>query len=104
MRQRMRRTLAAIKEGLRRRLHHAIAEVGGWLGKVMRGWYQYYAVPLTSPQLAAFRRRVGRLWYRALRRRSHKTRITWERMHRLIARWLPEPRILHPYPWERLRV
>jgi len=104
MQKRVRRTLAAIKEVLRRRLHHSIAEVGQWLGTVMRGWYQYYAVPLTSPQLGAFRTRVGRLWYGALRRRSYKTRITWERMHRLIACWLPEPRILHPYPWERLRV
>ena len=104
MQKRVRRTLAAIKEVLRRRLHHSIAEVGQWLGTVMRGWYQYYAVPLTSPHLGAFRTRVGRLWYGILRRRSHKTRITWERMHRLIACWLPEPRILHPYPWERLRV
>ena len=104
MRQRMQRTLGAIKDVLRRRLHHSIVEVGRWLGKVLRGWYQYYAVPLTSPQLASFHSRVGRLWYSALRRRSDKHRLTWERMHRLIARWLPGPRILHPYPWERLRV
>jgi hypothetical protein len=38
------------------------------------------------------------LWRRALLRRSQRHSVNWARMQRLIKRWLPEPRILHPYP------
>ena len=51
-----------------------------------------------------FRFQVGWLWYRSLRRRSQKTRLTWERMRRLIDRWLPPARVYHPYPLRRLGV
>jgi RNA-directed DNA polymerase len=40
-----------------------------------------------------------------LRRRSQKRRKRiWEWFARLIDRWLPKPKILHPYPNERLIV
>jgi hypothetical protein len=29
---------------------------------------------------------------------SQRTRVTWERMNRLIDRWLPRPITYHPYP------
>src|SRR6266700_1721734 len=38
---------------------------------------------------------IGR---QALRRRRQRTNATWERMRRLIKRWLPAPHALHPYP------
>ena len=41
---------------------------------------------------------VTRHWLKALRRRSQKTRVTWTRMRRIEARWLPKARIMHPYP------
>ena len=37
----------------------------------------------------------------ALTLRSQKSQITWQRIDRLAARWLPEPRILHPWPTVR---
>ena len=42
--------------------------------------------------------------FTVLRRRSQCHRINWVRMRRLIARWLPIPRICHPYPLVRLGV
>jgi hypothetical protein len=36
-----------------------------------------------------------------LLRRSQRHRLNWERMHRLAARWLPQPRIVHPWPRQR---
>jgi ubiquinone/menaquinone biosynthesis C-methylase UbiE len=36
-----------------------------------------------------------------LRRRGQRTPVTWERLSRLGRRWLPTPRVLHPYPWDR---
>ncbi len=102
MKKRMRAKLKAIYQELRRRQHHPVAAVGAWLKTVVSGWYRYYAVPLTSPALASFRREVRWLWRQVLSRRSQRSRVTWERMDRLANRWLPVPRILHPYPSERI--
>ena len=57
-----------------------------------------------STAQALFRFRVTWLWWRSLRRRSQKTKVTWERMKRLIDRWIPPARICHPYPLRRLGV
>ena len=99
----MRAKLTSVKTEMRRRMHHPIPEQGHWLASVLQGHYNYYAVPDNSEALRAFRRRVIWHWRQALRRRSQKGRITWKRMRRLAARWLPQPRILHPWPDRALR-
>ena len=104
IRQRMQAKLNAVKAELRRRLHAPIPVVGAWLRRVIQGHLQYYGVPMNWPALAIFCFQIGRLWYRALRRRSQTARLNWERMRRLIQRWLPAPRLTHPYPLERLGV
>jgi hypothetical protein len=43
--------LKAIKVELQRRKHDRMAEVGGWLRKVVLGYYQYHAVPGNTTQL-----------------------------------------------------
>jgi RNA-directed DNA polymerase len=58
-------------------------------------------VPGNSVTVGAFWEHVQRLWFRALRRRGQRTRMTWKRLQRLVKRWLPTPRVLHPYPSER---
>jgi hypothetical protein len=40
---------------------------------------------------------------RSLRRRSQPHRLTWKRTVRLIKRFLPSPRVLHPWPNDPLR-
>src|SRR3989441_626788 len=104
IRTRLQAKLRAVKAELRRRLHAPIPEVGRWLRSVVEGHLRYYGVPMNRPALLTFCFQVGRLWYRTLRRRSQTARITWERMRRLIRRWLPPPRICHPYPLRRLGV
>lgn len=104
MRKRLQAKLNAVKAELRRRLHEPIPAVGQWLGAVVRGHIGYYGVPMNTPALHLFRFCVGRLWYRALCRRSQKGRPRWERMRRLLARWLPPARVCHPYPLRRLGV
>ena len=94
----MRAKLKSVKTEMRRRMHHPIPEQGRWLARVLAGHYNYYAVPDNSEALRAFRYRVMRHWRHALRHRSQKGRITWERTRRLADRWLPRPRILHPWP------
>ena len=98
---RMRAKLKAIRAELRRRMHEPIAPTGDWLRQVVRGYFNYHAVPGNLPRLSTFHWDVARSWYFTLRRRSQRTRWTWERTETLLARYLPPPRILHPYPWER---
>ncbi len=104
MRKRLQAKLRAVKQELRRRLHEPVPEVGRWLASVVRGHARYYGVPGNGRALWLFRYRVCWLWGRSLRRRSHKTNVTWERMKRLIDHWIPQARICHPYPLRRLGV
>jgi RNA-directed DNA polymerase len=104
MRQRKRAKLKEVKTELRKRMQQPIAEVGKWLWSVIEGHNRYYGVPSNLPSLGSFRQQVGRYWYRTLRRRSQKTRLTWERMYSLFDRWLPWPKLYHPYPLRRLGV
>jgi group II intron reverse transcriptase/maturase len=100
-RDRQRAKLQDIKEELRRRMHQPIPIQGSWLKQVVTGHFAYYAVPTNARALSAFRHYVTDLWRRALRRRSQKDGFTWDRMTKLTAGWLPEPRILHPWPDQR---
>jgi RNA-directed DNA polymerase len=97
----MRAKLHAVKTEMRRRMHHSIPEQGRWLASVLDGHYRYYAVPDNSEALHAFREQVTWQWRQTLRRRSQKAGGSWDRTHHLAARWLPQPRILHPWPGQR---
>ena len=88
---RMRTKLHELKSGLMRRRHQPVPEQGRWLASVVRGHCAYYAVPGNSKAVRAFRTQATRHWHRALRRRSQRTRLNWERMDRLATRWLPRP-------------
>ncbi len=104
MRTRMRAKLKAVKAELRRRRHQPIPDVGRWLHSVVGGHMRYYAVPMNSRAIAAFRTQVAWYWWRTLGRRSQNGRVTWARMKPLVERWLPPARIHHPYPLRRLGV
>ena len=98
---RVRRKLLAVKREMAKRMHLPIPEQGRWLASVLSGHYRYYAVPDNIEALAAFRKGIVRHWLKTLRRRSQRHRLTWKRMGLLADRWLPQPRILHPWPEQR---
>jgi RNA-directed DNA polymerase len=104
IRKRLQAKLSEVKVELKRRMHDPIPEVGQWLRSVVDGHIRYYGVPTNRAALYTFRFQVGRLWHRTLLRRSQKARVLWDRMRRLIARWLPPARTCHPYPLRRLGV
>jgi RNA-directed DNA polymerase len=104
MRQRMRAKLGELKSDLMRRRHLPIPIQGKWLGSVVRGYYAYHAVPTNIHAMQAFRTQVERHWGRALSRRSQRGRLTWETMRRLSHRWIPAPKIVHPWPGQRFDV
>jgi len=90
--------LKALKVELQRRKHDPTRETGAWLRKVVLGYYQYHAVPGNSSQLRVFWRRACRLWRNVLVRRSQRARVRWGRLLPILCRWIPQPRVLHPYP------
>ena len=51
--------------------------------------------------MTVFRDEIIRLWRGALRRRSQKTRMNWQRIRRLADRWIPAVHYTHPWPNER---
>ena len=104
IRKRLQAKLNAVKTELRRRMHAPIQETGQWLRSVVSGHFRYYGVPMNSAALKLFRHQVGRLWHRTLSRRSQRGRVLWDRMRRLIDRWLPPVRVFHPYPLRRMGV
>jgi len=101
---RMRAKLREIKEQLRERMHEPIPEQGRWLKQVVTGFFAYHAVPTNAKALSAFRHYVTDHWRRTLRRRSQKDHLTWVRITKIADAWLPQPRILHPWPDQRFAV
>ena len=101
---RMSRTLKRIKEALRRRMHDNVEETAKWLGKVVDGWLNYYAVPTSYLYLNRFMVRLKRMWLSIMRRRSQKDRFSWGHIARLTARHWPKLEIRHPWPVHRLAV
>lgn len=102
----MRAKLASLKAVLFRHRSVPLPAQGAWLKQVVQGWYNYYAVPYTIKALGQFRYWLSRIWWRALRRGSqHAERpLWWHRMRRIVDRWLPKPKILHPWPNARFAV
>ena len=104
MAKRMRTKLREIKERLMATRHDGIDGQGKWLAQVLRGWMAYYAVPMSGSAISAFRHHMIERWHGALMRRSQRRRLTWTRMKTIADRYLPFPRILHPWPEKRFLV
>ena len=73
-----------IRAKLRRRMHERIPGTAPWLGNRAR--------------MKAFRNDVQRLWLRTLRRRSQRSRLTWEKFRASLGSLLPPVQISQPYP------
>ena len=97
---RMRKSLQAIKVELMRQRHEPVVQTGKWLTQVVRGYFNYYAVP-GNLKFNCFRGEVSRYWLRSLRRRSQRNRMAWNRFKKLIKLYLPPVRRVHDYPYEK---
>ena len=103
-RDRMRARLQAIKQGLRRRMHQPIPLQGNWLRQVIRGYFNYHAVPTNHRALVGFRDAIVARWMWTLNRRSQRRSFWKWDMRKLADEWLPRPTILHPWPNQRFAV
>ena len=98
MGKRMTAKLKEIRQKLRQGLHESTQGTTKWLQSVVRGYFQYHAVPRNEERLKTFRYEVLRMWWWQLRRRSHRSRWTWIKFQEKLGNLLPEVEILHPYP------
>jgi RNA-directed DNA polymerase len=104
MRKRWQGKLREVKAQLRRRMHEPVPAMGQYVRSVILGYMRYYAVPMNAVSVSDFRIAVGRIWWRVLKRRSQKARVPRAQMQRRVARWVPQTRVCHPYPWQRFGV
>jgi len=95
---RMAAKLKDIRVKLRTRMHARVRGTVQGLVQVVRGYFQYHAIPGNGARMRAFRKDVLRIWYQALRRRSQRSRLTWERFLERLAVLLPPVQVLQPYP------
>ena len=104
MKKRQRDKLQELKLELRRRLHDSVPAVGNWLNQMARGFFQYHGIPMNLRALESFRHQLVRLWCRTLRRRSQKHRCSWNQAKRLADKYIPLPKVVHPYPTQQFGV
>lgn len=104
MAKRMVRKLTALYRQLRRRMHEGVHAHARWLGQVLNGWLNYYAVPTSYRYLKRFRTCLLRFWHKVLRRRSQKDRTSRKLLDQLAAAHWPKLRIRHPWPTSRISV
>jgi len=98
---RMTAKLKEIRAQLKVRRHESHVKTVKWLRSVVRGYFQYHAIPDNQARLEAFRQEVLRMWLHQLERRSQRSRWNWERFMERLGHLLPEIRVLHPYPTVR---
>jgi RNA-directed DNA polymerase len=98
MGKRMAAKLKELRQKLREDLHAPTRDTVKWLQSVVRGYFQYHAVPRNERRMKAFRHEVLRMWWWQLRRRSQRTRWGWNKFMEKLGSQLPEVETLHPYP------
>jgi group II intron reverse transcriptase/maturase len=95
---RMAARLKELRVKLRQRMHTSPTETGKWLAQVVGGYFQYHAIPGNWDRLKAYRNDVLRMWFQTLRRRSQRSRLSWDRFREGLGSLLPPVQILQPYP------
>ena len=105
IKKKLRDKIRKISKTLMQYRHKPLWELGGWLNKVLTGYYNYFAIPGNQTSIQMMRTEVARGWIKALRRRSQKgSNFNWLKMQRWINRFSPHTRVRHPYPNQRFHL
>ncbi len=94
MRQRLRRSLAAIMAWCPAHRHDAVDQQQAALNRKLRGHYQYYGRPTNFQSLWKYYRAVRRIWKKWLNRRTRGKTLTWPDYAQLLIRY--------PLLWPRI--
>jgi hypothetical protein len=80
----------------RQNRHLPLADQHQTLGQKLLGHFAYYGITANSASLARFRHAVIRIWRKWLSRRRRGMFIAWDRMTRLLERYvLPAAAAIH---------
>jgi group II intron reverse transcriptase/maturase len=91
---RLQRAKSALDDFCRRHRHQPVKEQHASLCRRIRGHINYFGVNGNLDSIARLVRAAERIWYRWLRRRSHRTRLNWQRFGDLLRAFpLPRPSI-----------
>lgn len=101
---RMRTTLQQVKIWLHKNRHKSIPAQMSWLTQVLRGHFNYFGVPGNAMRISRLRSEAGKHWFKALRRRSQRYNLVWEKFDRFFNTSMPKATVLHPYPNQRFGV
>ncbi len=82
-----------VKGRLKKKRHQPIAETMKWIASVLRGHGNYYGVNGNFKSLQKFWNYVYWTTYRMLRRRSQRSKLTWEKYNKIWQSYVPRPRI-----------
>lgn len=92
---RLRRSIAAIADYCRRHRHQPVKVQHESLKRRIQGHFNYFGVNGNTARLGNLVEEAKRLWFKWLRRRSQRSRLTWERFEELLKRFpLPTPRVM----------
>jgi group II intron reverse transcriptase/maturase len=81
---RLKRTIQSIYDWCRRHRHESIPAQHSALMRKLTGHFNYFAVRGNAPSIGSVAFWARRAWYKWLRRRSQRTRLTWYRFHDLL--------------------
>lgn len=91
-----RKFLDRVRAWLSRNVHTNRRKQSKHLDSMLRGFYQYFALNHCRVKLVLTRFHVVRLWRKALRRQSQRTKYTWEYLNKRDWFKLTLPTVLHP--------
>jgi group II intron reverse transcriptase/maturase len=97
-RTRISRALRQARQWCRQHRHLPLRWQWERLGRKLRGHYAYFGITGNSRALQSVYRGVKRAWFKWLKRRSNRSKLTWPAMLSVLQRYpLPVPRIVHSY-------
>ena len=66
IKKRLKAKIYEVKTELRKRMHQSIGEQAKWLSSVIRGYYQYHAIPGNYKAISTYRYLIVCMWYKTL--------------------------------------
>ena len=95
-RHRLSRSVSAFWQWCRDHRHFSVEQQYNTLCAKLRGYYQYYGIPLNSESLGLVYFKVVRAWRYWLNRRGGRKKLNWSTYKRFMSEFeLPRPRIVH---------
>lgn len=96
-RKRLRRAMQRVAVWCRNHRHLPLQEQHRRLTRMLVGHYAYYGRRGNLPRLDQLRDFTERIWYKWLRRRDQRRKLSWEAFHNLLQRFpLPRPHVTQP--------